>query len=244
MMNHTVSQRMIIELAPTEITTIIPLIIMMAVVITMNFLTLFKRTNGISDTLLIVGMTVFSALVDRNYPVAYCVVAPTVAGLLAMIPFRINQWFNVTIISVSAVAITALLAQLIVTHDYSGYYIDQQRYPVDAVDYIEENIDLSAFRVINGFDYGAYLAYRHVPSFMDSRSEVFEKYYNGVTILEEFERAFINNDAQCLDDMVEKYHANYILIEKADAEQLLLDLNMRYQTVYKDDYFTLYQVKE
>ena len=55
---------------------------------------------------------------------------------------------------------------------FKDKYIDESSYPVQACDYIIENIDLGKARFYNEYNYGSYMIYRGIPVFIDSRADL------------------------------------------------------------------------
>ena len=58
-------------------------------------------------------------------------------------------------------------------------YIDESTYPVQACDYILNNIDLGQARFYNEYNYGSYLLYRGIPVFIDSRADLYAPEFSG-----------------------------------------------------------------
>ena len=52
-------------------------------------------------------------------------------------------------------------------------FVDSKSYPVEACDYILENIDLSKARFYNEYNYGSYMLFRGIPVFYE---DTFKKY--------------------------------------------------------------------
>ena len=53
------------------------------------------------------------------------------------------------------------------------HYIDETTYPVQACDYILNNIDLGTAKFYNEYNYGSYMIYRGIPVFIDSRADLY-----------------------------------------------------------------------
>ena len=51
-------------------------------------------------------------------------------------------------------------------------FVDESSYPVQACDYILENIDLENARFYNEYNYGSYMLFRGIPVFIDSRADL------------------------------------------------------------------------
>ena len=64
--------------------------------------------------------------------------------------------------------------------------------------------------MFTGFNFGSYVEFKGIPAFLDSRSEIYTKEFNNVTILEDYANcALLYNTS--LDSVIEKYNLNYVL---------------------------------
>ena len=54
---------------------------------------------------------------------------------------------------------------------FDDQYVDESAYPVQACDYILENIDLGKAKFYNEYNYGSYMIFRGIPVFIDSRAD-------------------------------------------------------------------------
>ena len=63
--------------------------------------------------------------------------------------------------------------------DIDDSYIDESTYPVQACDYILNNIDLGQARFYNEYNYGSYMLYRGIPVFIDSRADLYAPEFSG-----------------------------------------------------------------
>ena len=62
---------------------------------------------------------------------------------------------------------------------FDDNYIDETAYPVQACDYIINNIDLGKARFYNEYNYGSYMLFRGIPVFIDSRADLYSPEFNG-----------------------------------------------------------------
>lgn len=117
-------------------------------------------------------------------------------------------------------------------------YVSCEEYPVDAVKYILENIDLDDYRGFNGYNYGSYLLFNDIPVFIDSRCDLYLKEFNGmnldvfgeaINIFDDYEKTF------------DKYDINYVLINNDNIFCKLLKKDKDYDVEYDDKYFTLFK---
>ena len=56
---------------------------------------------------------------------------------------------------------------------FDAKYVDESAYPVQACDYILENIDLGKAKFYNEYNYGSYMIFRGIPVFIDSRADLY-----------------------------------------------------------------------
>ena len=84
------------------------------------------------------------------------------------------------------------------------HYIDETTYPVQACDYILNNIDLGTAKFYNEYNYGSYMIYRGIPVFIDSRADLYAPEFSGKE--EDIFMDFIN--VSSIGDFYEEYLKN------------------------------------
>lgn len=117
-------------------------------------------------------------------------------------------------------------------------YVDNTSYPVEAVNYIKENMDYKNLKIYNGFNFGSYLEFSGIPAFLDSRSEIFCKEFNNTQILQDW--LDTNDGKKHYDDVFTKYNIDYALIDKNEIINTYLDRDENYNKAYEDEYFVIY----
>ena len=65
-------------------------------------------------------------------------------------------------------------------------YIEKNKYPVEAVEYIKKNIDCEKMRIYNSYENGSYLMLNNIPVFIDSRLDVYCSEFNDTDIFYDF----------------------------------------------------------
>ena len=58
-------------------------------------------------------------------------------------------------------------------------YINSSSYPVEAAEWIKENLDYKNIRMFNEYNYGSYLLLEDIPVFIDSRCDLYTPEFNG-----------------------------------------------------------------
>ena len=149
--------------------------------------------------------------------------------------------------------ITILLAILVSFALYRGKInsptVNESSYPVQASDYILENIDIENMRMFNEYNYGSYLLYRGIPVFIDSRAELYTPQFNGVKNAEgKYEGRDIFSDYMNISNLstyyenkFEEYDITHVLIRKNSKLNMFLSRDDNYKELYKDDNFVFYE---
>lgn len=132
----------------------------------------------------------------------------------------------------------------------NDHIIDEATYPVDACDYIIENIDLSKAKFYNEYNYGSYMLYRGIPVFIDSRADLYAPEFNtptgktadGKDIFMDFMN--ISNIGTFYDIKFEEYEMTHVIAYKSSKLAMLIDNrgDSKYKEIYSDDYFTIYEI--
>lgn len=122
-------------------------------------------------------------------------------------------------------------------------YIDESDYPVQACDYILENIDLGTARFYNEYNYGSYMIYRGIPVFIDSRADLYAPEFSGKE--DDIFMDFIDtsNIGEFYEDTFEKYDITHVITYKNSKMNMIIKKtnDPNYKELYEDDHFTIYE---
>lgn len=203
----------------------------------------------LSDLFLFLGLFLMMNMARRNQAYFY---------LIAIIPFAriicsfidssvilkklfdfINLKLNNNLILIVLVLIITALSVNNIKHRILEDYIDTSSYPVDAVKYIKENTDISKLRIFNHFNFGSYLEFCNIPTFIDSRSEIFCKEFNDTQILQDWLDA--SRGDKHYQIVFDKYDINYVLLYNSELINIYIYTDPNYKKVYQDDKFCLYE---
>lgn len=123
-------------------------------------------------------------------------------------------------------------------------YIDESTYPVQASDFILENIDLGTARFYNEYNYGSYLLFRGIPVFIDSRADLYAPEFSGKE--EDIFSDFIDTSSigKFYGDTFEKYDITHVITYKNSKMNMIITKtkDSSYQELYQDDYFVVYEI--
>lgn len=117
-------------------------------------------------------------------------------------------------------------------------YVPKDEYPVDAVSYIKNNLDVNSMRLYNDYNFGSYLLFQDIPVFIDSRCDLYLREFNGLSYS-------IFDDAMLMKtDYEEKfdfYGITHVLVYNNSFLAKLLKLDDAYQLLYEDSNFILFE---
>lgn len=124
-------------------------------------------------------------------------------------------------------------------------YISEAAYPVQAAEWILDNLDLNTIRLYNEYNYGSYLLFRGIPVFIDSRADLYTPEFNsGVHVFTDF----INLSGINLKNMQEKideYNFTHFIIKNDSRIKIYLELQTdQYKKIYNDNNFLIYEKLE
>ena len=128
-------------------------------------------------------------------------------------------------------------------------YVSSSTYPVEACDYILENLDVESIRIYNEYNYGSYMLYRGIPVFIDSRADLYTPEFNGTKNEDgEYEGRdiftdYINisNISTYYETKFEEYDITHVIVKKNAKLNMLLTRDDNYTELYSDDYFVIYE---
>ena len=119
--------------------------------------------------------------------------------------------------------------------------VSNKTYPIEAVEYVKENLDIDNIRLFNEYNFGSYLLYNDIPVFIDSRADVYDPAFKGVE--KDIFRDFMNLTGGCNDyeEKMEEYGITHLLIYRNTTLEKILRLDDNYNELYKDDRFIIYE---
>ena len=161
----------------------------------------------------------------------------------------VNVFFVFILITVFSVSILGYSFDKI-RKKQNANYISESTYPVQAAEWILENLDVNNIKLYNEYNYGSYLLYKGIPVFIDSRADLYAPEFNtntddpkdGRDIFSDFIN--VSSIGKYYGEIFEKYGITHalmygnskmnMLIKKADSE--------KYKLIYSDDNFVLYEI--
>ena len=134
----------------------------------------------------------------------------------------------------------SIITSLIIFYsDINNKYISNN-YPINAVNYINHNIDKKKMRLFNGYNYGSFLLFNDIPVFIDSRANLYTKEFNNLDsdIFNDYHKIIFTGKYK---KYFKQYNINYILIEQNTILDYALKCDYNYKVIYSDEKYILYK---
>jgi len=118
--------------------------------------------------------------------------------------------------------------------------VSNESYPIEAVEYIKENLDIENMKLFNEYNFGSYILFKDIPVFIDSRADVYDPAFNGWE--DDIFRDFINlsNGSNDYEEKFEHYGITHLLIYRNSTLDKVLRLDTNYIKLYTDEKFIIY----
>ena len=124
-------------------------------------------------------------------------------------------------------------------------FVDDTKYPVEASNWILNNLDVENIRIYNEYNYGSYLLFKGIPVFIDSRADLYAPEFNKTEEKEgrDIFSDYINISSINLyyEDKFEEYDITHVVVLKKSKLNMFLSRNKDYKELYKDDRFVIYE---
>ena len=129
-------------------------------------------------------------------------------------------------------------------------YVNESTYPVQASEWILENLDVKNIKLYNEYNYGSYLLFKGIPVFIDSRADLYAPEFNTpsgkATDGNDIFMDFINssNISTYYGDIFEKYNITHVIVYKNSKIAMLIRKadSEKYNEIYSDDNFVIYEI--
>lgn len=217
--------------------------ILIAVVLILIFT---RQKIRVSDGLFIIG---FSILAMNNLrSLYYFIIVSSICSVRVLIELINSYDFNLNFISDKVKNLGAFICVIIVIvnsinlllTNTSKDYINYLLYPVKATNYIINNLDIDNMKIYNHFNFGSYLEYKGVKSFIDSRSEVYTPEFNkGCTVLQDWKN--VSELDVNYNEIFDKYEINYVLLYSNEPISRYIKYDSKWNYIYQDNSFILYE---
>ncbi len=227
--------------------------IMCSIVIVLAFLIFTKVKIKLSDLFMICGLA-YLMFSSRRQASLFALIGSVILNKFvteAITIYSMNKILDLTKGLMQFMCMGAIiLAFILLSVNYiekkkKDPFINTASYPVEAAEWILNNLDINNIRLFNEYNYGSYLLFKGIPVFIDSRADLYTPEFNGNSNIF---MDFINtsNIGLYYGSTFEKYDITHVilyanskismLIQKSDSE--------KYKKIYSDDNFVIYEVEK
>lgn len=244
------------EHLPLTLIENIPILTTLAITIAMAVFTKVKLK--LRDIFFLGGLTLLALMTRRQVSMLVLfggmVVGEMLSSLIDMYDKQGTEDFmkySTSIIGeIVAIAIVLMISLNLYTKNSSASYISTSTYPVDAVNWIKENLDYKNIKLFNDYNYGSYILLNDIPVFIDSRCDLYTpefngtydketKKYEGQDIFSDFIN--ISNISAYYDTKFETYGVTHVMCKVNSKLKMLISRDEKYKELYKDSNFIIYE---
>lgn len=225
-----------------------------AIVIFLAILIFTDTKLKLSDLFMLAGLTYLSFKMRRQVSMFAIFCSFILVKMIADFLAKYDKNLCKKIVRIESTAIGALLLIGIVGYiSYDLYkpvindeYIDKGTYPVEAAEWIKNNLDLSTLKLYNEYNYGSYLLYEDIPVFIDSRCDLYTPEFNenraqNIDGRDIFTDALnIANLSVNYDIKFEEYGVTHIISYANSKLSMVLRNDERYRQIYDDGSFKIF----
>ena len=156
---------------------------------------------------------------------------------------------SIKLVNTVKIIILSVAVILLSKHFYKGKedkpYVNESTYPVQASEWILENLDIDNIKLFNEYNYGSYLLYKEIPVFVDSRADLYAPEFNeGCNVFSDF----INTSGlgTYYGDTFKKYGITHVIVYKNSKINMMIKKadSEKYNLIYSDNNFVIYEILE
>ena len=233
------SQSFIQEHLPPDIPKLIILISFSLIIILLSVINKIKA----HQLFFVLGLSFMAFSSDRHIALYTIFIFPILADLFNQIFIKINididnytlkyLLSNIGIIILTIILL--ILTGLFIYFNKDEKYYSKEDYPIQATNFILNNLDYKNIKLLNEYNYGSYLLFYDIPVFIDSRADLYTKEFNHK---QDIFQDYMDKDYNYI---IKKYNITHI-ISKKDSTLNSFIQNHNYNIIYEDKYFIVCEV--
>lgn len=231
---------------------------MLVVLAALIALLIFTDTKiRLKDLFMLSGLTLLMFMTRRQESMLVLFGSAIVAKLVADFFNKydtkgLKEFEEIMISSLGTIATILLIVLMSVVEikpKLDDKFVNPSTYPVDAAEYIKQNLDLDSIRLFNEYNYGSYLLYQGIPVFIDSRADLYAPEFNGKRTEngkyegQDIFSDYINtsNISKYYENTFDKYDITHVILYKNSKLNMFLSKDDNYTELYSDKKFVVYE---
>ena len=224
--------------------------IMCTLIIILSLLIFTKSKIRVADLFMLGGLT-YLMFSSRRHATWIAIIGSIILNRIIMDTIEVyNKEKFETLLKQIVGVVGALVACLAIYYGATfiekkknNSYVSESSYPVQAADWILENLDVKNIKLFNEYNYGSYLLFRGIPVFIDSRADLYAPEFNGKN---DIFIDFINtsNLGRYYGKTFKEYGITHVILYKNSKVSMIIDETEpeNYNKIYSDKYFVIYEV--
>jgi len=211
------------------------------------FLSLISKVK-LRDFFMICGLALMSVISVRHIALLALIGTICFARLFSMffenykfdIDDKIIKFINKKSVAVTSFVVVIVISSLLLSYQLNEKFVDDEMYPVEAVKYIKENINIDEMRIFNEYNFGSYLLHHDIPVFIDSRADLYTSEFSDFEydIFDDFRYSPTK-----YQEVFDFYDITHILIykDKDNAIYRVINGDDKFNILYEDEFFIFYE---
>ena len=223
-----------------------------AIVLIFAIMTFTKTKIRLRDLFMIGGLCYLMLATKRQFTM-FCIIGIFIVNKMICdliniytkkgLQNRDTKMYSSKIIWVLMIVIMLISSKNLWEDKKGNEYIEEKTYPVQAADFILNNIDLTKAKFYNEYNYGSYLIYRGIPVFIDSRADLYAPEFSGKK--DDIFMDFINVSSigTFYEDTFKKYGITHVIMYKNAKINMIIKKtkDSNYNKLYEDKHFVIYE---
>ena len=230
--------------------------ILATIVIVISLITFTKVKIRLSDLFMLGGLT-YLMLSSKRQATMFALIGSLILNRMAVETIEYyserkikeisKKLINIITCSILAICIILLSSKYLKKKEKNPY-VSKSSYQVEAAEWMLNNLDVNNIKLFNEYNYGSYLLFKGIPVFIDSRADLYSPQFNE-TETEAGKDIFIDfidtsGIGVYYGKTFEKYDITHVILYKNSKISMLIDQadQEKYNKIYSDDYFVIYEV--
>ena len=205
---------------------------MCAIILLLSLITFTKIKIRLSDLFMIGGLT-YLMFMSKRQVTMLALVGSIIVNRMSVQAIKIYEFDNIKKSSKKLFYCTfmvlATVGIIFISKDYienkkDDEFVNEKTYPVQAADWILNNLDVQNIKLFNEYNYGSYLLYKGIPVFIDSRADLYAPEFNGLS--DDIFMDFINtsNISKYYGKTFKNYGITHVLVYKNSKIKMLINI--------------------
>lgn len=132
--------------------------------------------------------------------------------------------------------------KLFIKHQNYSITLYNSQYPIDACTYINNNPKIKNSKIFNDYNTSPYLIFRGIPTFVDSRTDIFINGFNKTNSF--IDQGNATNDYRQMLSVLKNYNIDFIFMKKDYMNIRIIKRTNIVSSVYEDPYYIILKVNK